>query len=157
DSLPSPKCEYGNAPGNSLDRNPMEILGKSLIGSQDATPGGDLFRAFNPATGEKLDPPFYSASRADVDHAAQLAADAYPIFSQLRPADKSAFLKRIASEIEANMDQIVDRAHMETSLPLPRLKSETWRTIGQLRLFADVVAEGSWVNARIDHADAQRK
>src|SRR5262249_2243935 len=133
----------------------MEILGKSLIGSQDAAPGGDSFRAFNPATGEKLEPAFYSASTADVDRAAQLAAEALRVFSQRGPRDNAAFLKRIGSEIEANMEQIVDRAHAEPSLPLPRLKSETWRTIGQLRLFAEVVEEGSWVNARVDHADPQ--
>jgi alpha-ketoglutaric semialdehyde dehydrogenase len=135
----------------------MDILGKSLIGFQDATPGSDCFRAFNPARGEKLETPFYSASSADVDRAAQLAADAFPVFSQLKPAEKAAFLKRIASEIEANADQIIERAQAESALPVPRLKSETWRTIGQLRLFASVVEDGSWVMARIDHADPQRK
>jgi 2,5-dioxopentanoate dehydrogenase len=135
----------------------MDILGKSLIGFQDATPGADCFRAFNPASGEKLETPFYSASSADVDRAAQLAADAFPVFSQLKPARKAGFLKGIASEIEANADQIIERAQAESALPVPRLKSETWRTIGQLRLFASVVEEGSWVMARIDHADPQRK
>jgi alpha-ketoglutaric semialdehyde dehydrogenase len=135
----------------------MNILGKSLIGFQDAMPSGDTFQAFNPATGEKLETAFYAASSQDVDRAARLATDAFPVFSQLRAHDKAAFLKRIASEIEANLDQIVAQAQAESSLPIPRLKSETWRTIGQLRLFADVVEEGSWVMARIDHADAQRK
>jgi NADP-dependent aldehyde dehydrogenase len=135
----------------------MNIFGKSLIGFQDATPGGDSFQAFNPATGEKLENLFYSANSQDVDRAAQLATEAFPFFSQLKPADKAAFLKRVASEIEANADQIVERAQAESALPVPRLKSETWRTIGQLRLFADVVEEGSWVMARIDHGDSQRK
>jgi alpha-ketoglutaric semialdehyde dehydrogenase len=135
----------------------MEILGKSLVGAQNAAPGSDSFRAFSPATGEKLEPAFYSASKADVDRAAQLAADAFPVFSQLKHTDKASLLTRIATEIEANADQIIERAHAETSLPLPRLKSETGRTCGQLRLFASVIEEGSWVMARIDHADAQRK
>jgi 2,5-dioxopentanoate dehydrogenase len=135
----------------------MNILGKSLIGFQDAMPGGDSFQAFNPATGEKLENLFYSANGQDVDRAAQLATEAFPVFSQLKPADKAAFLKRVASEIEANADQIVECAQAESALPVPRLKSETWRTIGQLRLFASVVEEGSWVMARIDHADSQRK
>jgi alpha-ketoglutaric semialdehyde dehydrogenase len=135
----------------------MNVLGKSLIGFQDSTPTGDSFQAFNPATGEKLETTFHSASGRDVDRAAHLATEAFPVFSQLKAAAKAAFLKRVASEIEANADQIVARAQEESALPMPRLKSETWRTIGQLRLFADVVEEGSWVMARIDHADAQRK
>src|SRR5205823_5404234 len=46
---------------------------------------------------------------------------------------------------------------LETGLPLPRLQSELKRTAGQLNLFADVLEEGSWVNARIDEADRDRK
>src|SRR5205823_13432671 len=46
---------------------------------------------------------------------------------------------------------------LETGLPLPRLQSELKRTTGQLNLFADVLDEGSWVNARIDEADRERK
>ena len=55
------------------------------------------------------------------------------------------------------MDELVERAEQETALPKPRLQSETARTSGQLRLFAKVVEEGSWVMARIDRADAGSK
>jgi len=54
-------------------------------------------------------------------------------------------------------EPIIERAHLETALPRPRLHSETARTCNQLRLFATVVEEGSWVMARIDRADPQRK
>ena len=50
----------------------------------------------------------------------------------------------------------MERAHLETALPRPRLTGEVARTSNQLRLFADVAAEGSWVMARIDTADPQR-
>jgi alpha-ketoglutaric semialdehyde dehydrogenase len=63
----------------------------------------------------------------------------------------------IAAKIEGAVDAIVERAEQETALPKPRLQGETARTCGQLRLFAQVVEEGSWVAARIDHADANRK
>ena len=46
---------------------------------------------------------------------------------------------------------------LESALPKPRLIGETARTCGQLRLFAEVVEEGSWVSARIDRPDADRK
>src|SRR5260370_17510361 len=53
--------------------------------------------------------------------------------------------------------ELVDRAGQETALAQARLQGETARTCGQLRLFAQVAEEGSWVNARIDRADVQRK
>src|SRR5271155_1809807 len=135
----------------------MNILGKSLIGGREGTHSGDSFRAWNPATGETLEPAFHSATKEEVDRAAQLAADAFPVYSQLRHAEKAALLKSMASHIEAITDPIVERAHLETALPRPRLQSETARTCNQLRLFATVIEEGSWVMARIDRADPQRK
>jgi len=135
----------------------MNILGNSLIGFRDVAGSSDTFRASNPATGEPFDPPFYSATKAEVDLAAHLAADAFPVYSRLPPAERAAFLTRIASRIESLGELIIERAHLETALPKPRLQSETARTCNQLRLFASVVEEGSWVNARIDRPDPQRK
>jgi 2,5-dioxopentanoate dehydrogenase len=135
----------------------MELLGKSLIGSRDAAGGGDSFRAWNPATGEQLEQVFFSATKDEVERAAKLAAEAFATFSQRKPSEKAAFLRSIASKIEANAEQIIERANLETALPKPRLQSETGRTCGQLRLFASVVEDGSWVMARIDRADSQRK
>src|SRR6185436_6662110 len=51
----------------------------------------------------------------------------------------------------------VTRATQETGLPAGRITTETGRTCGQLRLFADLVEEGSWVDARIDRANPQRQ
>jgi 2,5-dioxopentanoate dehydrogenase len=135
----------------------MQLLGKSLIGSRDATAGSDFLQAWNPATGQKIEPSFASARSDDVELAAKLASEAFPIYSRLSGRQRSAFLNRIASRIEADADAIIERAHQETALPIPRLKSETGRTCGQLRLFASVIEEGSWVSARIDRADTQRK
>ena len=135
----------------------MEILGKSLIGFSDSASTGTPFSAWNPATGEKIAPAFSSASPEDVRRAAELASDAFSVYSCLPGSERASFLNRIASRIESITDLLVARAHAETALPEPRLKSETARTCNQLRLFASVVEEGSWVCARIDHADPQRK
>jgi len=51
---------------------------------------------------------------------------------------------------------LVVRASQETALPPARIKNEIARTCNQLRLFADLVAEGSWVDARIDRGDPSR-
>jgi 2,5-dioxopentanoate dehydrogenase len=45
----------------------------------------------------------------------------------------------------------------ESGLPRGRLEGERGRTVGQLRLFAEVVREGSWLEARIDPAMPDRK
>jgi len=135
----------------------MEILGKSLIGFGDAASKGDSFRAWNPATGEPVGPSFSSATKDDVERAARLAGEAFLGFSQVSPAKRTVFLRGVAAKIEANAEQIIECAHLETALPKPRLQSETGRTCNQLRLFASVVEDGSWVMARIDRADPQRK
>ena len=135
----------------------MQILGKSLLGSQEAPSSPDRFRAWNPATGQQLDPIFFSATLEQVDAAARLSAAAFPTYGRLGPAAESALLRGIAVRIKAITDRLVERAQLETALPRARLLSETARTCNQLRLFASVVEEGSWVMARIDRADPQRK
>jgi NADP-dependent aldehyde dehydrogenase len=135
----------------------MELLGKSLIGFRDSASTSASFSAWNPATGEKIDPAFFSASQEDIDLAAELAHKAFSSYSRTPGRERASFLNRVASHIESITDLLVARAHSETSLPEPRLKSETARTCNQLRFFASVVEEGSWVSARIDHADPDRK
>jgi NADP-dependent aldehyde dehydrogenase len=134
----------------------MSLQGLSFIGSSRGAAGGASFHAVNPATGESLDPPFHSASASDAEAAAAAAAAAFPIYSQTSGAERATFLRTIASEIEALGQTLTDRAVAESGLPEPRIKGETGRTCGQLRLFATLIEEGSWVDARIDHADPAR-
>jgi alpha-ketoglutaric semialdehyde dehydrogenase len=135
----------------------MDIHGKSLLGFQEASHSDESFRAWNPAAAEKLEPLFFSATKEEVDRAAELSDAAFPIYGKVSREARAAFLRSVASRIEALTEQLVERAHLETALPKPRLISETGRTSNQLRLFASVVEEASWVMARIDRADPQRK
>ena len=70
---------------------------------------------------------------------------------------RAEFLERIADEIQGLGDELIQRANAETALPEARLTGERARTIGQLKMFAGVVREGSWVEARIDRAIPDRK
>src|SRR3954467_14507023 len=133
------------------------LSGWSLIGEQNAQRRGSVFYAVNPATEEKLEPAFYSATSEDIDLAATLATDAFDHLATLSGRDRARLLRGIAENLLAEGAAIVERANLETGLPLPRLQSELKRTTGQLNLFADVLDEGSWVNARIDEADRDRK
>ena len=114
--------------------------------------GGQTFHAYNPQTGNALDPVFHSASRAEADRAAQLAAEAFEVYARTPGKTRAAFLRRCADALDAHKDEIAQRANLETALPLPRLTGEVGRTSGQLRLFAGLVEDGSWVDARIDPA-----
>jgi len=135
----------------------LQIEGLSLVGEQACERGGTAFRAVNPANGQELEPQFHSASTAEIDRAAELASEAFPKFAALSGRDRAALLSRIAEELTHAGAEIVERANLETALPLPRLQGELGRTTGQLRLFAELLDEGSWVNARIDEALPDRK
>ena len=135
----------------------LNLAGRSLISTQVANPTGAAFYAINPATGEKLEPAFYSATAEDIDQAANVSADAFTQLATFSGRDRAKLLRRIADDLQAEGAAIIERANLETALPVPRLKSELRRTTGQLTLFADVLDEGSWVNARIDEADPERK
>ncbi|MGH9412957.1 MAG: aldehyde dehydrogenase (NADP(+)) [Terriglobales bacterium] len=133
---------------------PQTFPTASILGRHLATPDGDSFQAQNPATGALLEPLFHAASRADLEHAAALAAAAAPVFARCSGRERGAFLRAIAAAIEAVAPQLVARAGSETALPSARLQGETARTTAQLRLFADLIEEGSWVDARLDAAVA---
>jgi len=93
---------------------------------------------------------------AEIDAALQRAAEVAPLFVRTSGKVRAALLRRCAQELELRGDVIVERAQAETSLPEARLRGELARTCNQLRLFADLVYEGSWVDARIDRADPAR-
>jgi 2,5-dioxopentanoate dehydrogenase len=140
-----------------------KLSGRSLIGAQTgigaetAELGRSAFRAVNPANGQGIEPAFNSATTDEIDQAANLAADALAQMALFSGRDRASLLRRIAENLLSQDTTIVARANIETGLPLKRLQSELKRTTGQLNLFADLLVEGSWVNARIDEADRERK
>jgi len=134
-----------------------KLSGRSLIGFREGAGSSDPLYAHDPTTGQRLQPGFIPATAEEVDRAAKLAADAFKSYSHTSGRERGALLRKIADKIESITSDIVERAAQETALPVARLQGETARTCHQLRLFAQVAEEGSWVNARIDHADPERK
>ena len=132
------------------------LRGYSLLNGEPLEGAGATFAGFDPATGTRLDPLFHSASVQDVDLAASLAEEAFAIYGRLSGREKSRFLRHVAVGIESIAAELVERAHRETALPEKRLQGELARTANQLRLFAQLVEEGSWAMARIDPAEPQR-
>lgn len=73
------------------------------------------------------------------------------------PEVLSAFLERIGEQIIAVGEKLISICAEETALSVDRLVGERARTVNQLKMFANLVREGSWVDARIDTALPERK
>ena len=104
-----------------------------------------------------LQPPFTEATEPETDRALELAEKAYEPYRELSPERIAQFLEQIAEEILGLGDELIQRANQETALPEARLMGERTRTINQLKMFAGLVREGSWVEASIDRAIPDRK
>jgi alpha-ketoglutaric semialdehyde dehydrogenase len=89
----------------------------------------------------------------DVMKQAQVAFLSY---KNLSGKKKAVFLRAIADEIEALGNELITTVMRETHLPEDRVVAERARTTGHCRMFADLVEEGSWVEARIDTAQPER-
>lgn len=133
------------------------ITGNHLIGNQKSATTNSTFTAINPKTGMPLPVIFHEATEPEVNQAVQVAEKAFPIYSQKSPAEIATFLEQIAEEILNLGDTLIERAMAETALPQGRLQGERGRTMNQLKLFASVVRDGSWVDARIDNAIPDRQ
>jgi NADP-dependent aldehyde dehydrogenase len=115
------------------------------------------FRAFNPREGTTLDPAFHDADSSDIERALELADAAAVELRAVDAGHMADFLTAVQGEIIALGDDLIERAAQESGLDHARLKGERDRTTGQLKLFAGLIAEGSWVDARIDTALPDRK
>ncbi len=135
----------------------MDLKGKSFIGWEIGADSGKKFAAINPAQNAALEPAYFSASPQEVDRAARLAAQAFTSYSKFSGRQKALFLRAIAKGLEGITDALVVRVNQEAGLPEARIRSEAARTVFQLRMFADLVEEGSWVRARLDRGDPARK
>jgi len=133
--------------------------GKSAPGVGIGYPAfmGKTFSAFDPRQGKVLDPVFSEASIADVDRALKLATEALGAFRACSTEVVAGLLEGIADEIVALGDPLIELAAAESGLGKDRLTGERARTANQLRMFAGLVKEGSYVDARIDTALPDRK
>src|SRR5881394_2344181 len=135
----------------------MDLLGKNLIGAKLSAQGHASLSGMNPVTSETLQPPFFEATDAEVNEALELADAAFEALRDQDAESAALFLEAIAEEIMALGDPLIARAQAETALPQARLEGERGRTVGQLNMFAELVREGSWVEACIDRAIPYRK
>ncbi|USX29102.1 aldehyde dehydrogenase (NADP(+)) [Oxalobacteraceae bacterium OTU3CINTB1] len=134
----------------------MIITGDSLIGGQAVKGTGAAFRAYNPSLQQSMDPEFTTADVNQIDQACRLAEAAFDTFRSLSDEKRAVFLETIGEQIMALGDLLVERVMAESGLPRARVEGERGRTVGQLKLFANLLREGSWNDVRIDKALPER-
>jgi len=135
----------------------MQLTGKNFIGNTSSAKGKETFQTANPATGELLPGEFYLITEEEAAAIGAKAATAFRLYREKTAEEKAIFLETIADEIMELGDDLINRAAAETGLPTTRLTGERGRTTGQLKLFAKLLREGSWVDARIDTAIPDRQ
>ena len=132
------------------------VTGKNYIGNLLASTGDIKFKTFNPQNNTENELVYTEASDVEIDEAVALSKRAFQQFKTCTGTQKAAFLNEIANEIEGLGDTLIETYCSETGLPAGRAMGERGRTLFQLRTFAQLVQEGSWVEATLDAADPER-
>ena len=94
-----------------------------------------------------------ATSAARLDELVSAADRAAPVWRHAPASDRAAWVRAIAAALDEHVDELVAIADRETRLGDARLRGEVARTTGQLRLFAEVVEEGSYLEAIVDDPD----
>ncbi|WP_044414718.1 aldehyde dehydrogenase (NADP(+)) [Halarcobacter anaerophilus] len=135
----------------------MSLHGKNFIGNVLSSNGNQSSKIYDINTNEPFEGEFIHATKEEVELALKKANEAFFIYKESSQLQRAEFLETIADEIMNLGDDLVVRTIAESNLPRPRIEGERGRTVGQLRMFASLLREGSWVEATIDEAIPERK
>ncbi|NQY11032.1 MAG: aldehyde dehydrogenase (NADP(+)) [Flavobacteriales bacterium] len=133
----------------------MSITGKNIIGYSESAKGAS-FQVQSPSTGELLANTYFTATSEEVDEAMNKANAASKAYSKVSRKNRAQFLRDIADNIAGSAETLTPIAMAESGLPQGRIEGETGRTCNQLRLFANLIEEGSYVKAVIDKGNPDR-
>ncbi|WP_426329548.1 aldehyde dehydrogenase (NADP(+)) [Pedobacter sp. R-06] len=133
----------------------MINLGEQIIGFETSAEASETISSISRLTGEKM-ASFSVATITEVDRAVEKATAAFQVYRKISGVKKAAFLEAIADEIIGLGDELITVCCAESGLPKGRIEGERGRTVGQLKLFADLLKEGSWLDARIETANSDR-
>lgn len=129
----------------------------SLLGYGLGSRSDCFLQAVNPATGKTLPERYAAASEDEIKRACEMAEAVRFELAALSGSEKGAFLRTLSQALEEALEELVTLMTAETALPETRVRAETARSCGQLRMFADLVEGGDWVDARIDRARPDRQ
>ena len=134
-----------------------EIRGVSIVAGRAARGEGEAFTGFDPVKGKALSQEYRSATDADIDRACTAAWEAFVTVEKIDRSAIPAALDGIADRLTNLGKTLVEVVSAETGLTTTRVISERERTCGVLRMFAEMVREGSWVRACIETGDIKRR
>ncbi|MBR8640476.1 aldehyde dehydrogenase (NADP(+)) [Streptomyces tuirus] len=89
----------------------------------------------------------------DIERLLALAATAAPWWARFTPSARADALVAVADALDSHSDELVTVAAEETGYAPARLSGEVKRTTVQLRMFADRVRAGVYLDVTIDRAD----
>lgn len=135
----------------------MSIHGKNFIGNELSAKGDKSSKIYDINSNEALEGDFFHATKQEVDEALEKANKAFIEYKQTSQEQRANFLETITEEIMNLGDELIVRTMSESNLPRPRIEAERGRTIGQIKMFANLLREGSWVEATIDEAIPDRQ
>ncbi|MDD3876433.1 MAG: aldehyde dehydrogenase (NADP(+)) [Bacteroidales bacterium] len=131
----------------------MLLTGKNIIDNNFSSLGEETFRAYDPQTREYITPEYFEATTEEINKALGKASEDFEYFAGTSHFQRAELLESIADEIQKLGEILIERAMQETALSENRLQSEKSRTIKQLKLFATVLYETTWLDIRIDAND----
>ena len=129
--------------------------GKNYIGDVLSAKGKTTYKTINPELNSENETVFYEAAEDEISQAVALADEAFKIYGTIEDVKKAEFLEAIAEEIEALGENLLVTYIQESGLPAGRANGERARTTGQLRAFATMLREGSWVEAIINKTEGK--
>lgn len=129
--------------------------GKNYIGDVLSAKGKTTYKTINPEQNSENETVFYEATEEEINQAVKLAEEAFKTYGTIADVKKADFLDAIAEEIEALGEDLLTTYIQESGLPAGRANGERGRTTGQLRAFATMLREGSWVEAIINKTEGK--
>ena len=109
----------------------------------------------DPRTAEPVGPDIPDSTPDSVRQTCRRAADAAAWLDALPGDRRAALLRAIGAALRTHDDELIRVADAETALGHGRLTGELARTAAQFDLFADVVDDGAFYEAIIDHPDPE--
>lgn len=132
------------------------LSGHNFIGFEKKSSGEKKLYAFSTVLKNNLPGEFSIATELEINEAISKATAAFEIYKRISFEQRAEFLDTVAEKI-LQLEELVERTHLESGLPEARITGERGRTVGQLKLFASLLREGSFVEAIIDTAMPDRK
>jgi NADP-dependent aldehyde dehydrogenase len=111
-------------------------------------------QGYDPRTGAPVGDGVPETTATELEGLLAAAASAFPDFKATAPGVRADFLTLLADRLDAASAELVPLAMAESGLPEARLTGEVARTSAQLRLFAQVITQGDYLEAIIEESDA---